>query len=79
MRLCGVCEEKLTLIGIGTGIGHRYHATIRVFQILFEFILEFAFPNGISAFACIRWIARLNNKSFNIPMKQATIIIVTGT
>lgn len=79
MRLCGICEEKLALIWIGARVCHRNHATISVFQIVFEFIFKFSAPNGIASFARASWIASLNDESFDISVEQTSIVIVTGT
>lgn len=50
-----------------------------MFKLFLKFIFELAIPYGGSSFTRIGGISGLNDEAFYVPVKQAIVIVPTGT
>lgn len=78
MRLRCVRNEELAGVRIGSAVGHRHHATLVVSQVVLEFVVKLAVPDGRAALAAAGRIARLHDEPLDVAMEQVAVVVVAG-
>lgn len=71
-------DEKLWAVGIWTGVGHREHIRLVVFEIRVEFVFEVAAPNRRAASAVSLWIACLYHELFDYSMEDVAVVVAVA-
>lgn len=79
LRLRCVRDEELTGVSSWPIVGHRNHTPFVVLQVLLQFILELPPVNRLTALSGARFVPRLHDEAFNIAVKQAVVVVITGT
>lgn len=69
------CNEKLTAIGIGPGIGHGTDSGPSVFQVACDFIFKLASVDGFATTARPRRISTLNDLIPDDAVKGNAVVI----
>lgn len=77
VRLLGVRDEELLLVGIGAAVRHRHDASAIVPILRMKFIVKSPTPNTFTAFASTRGVTSLHHKSLHVTMKYSTIVRAT--
>lgn len=76
--LGSVGKEELARVRSRPVVGHGDHAPFVVFQVLLQLVLEFASVYRLATLSGAGRVTCLYNESFDVPMKQASVVVVAG-
>jgi hypothetical protein len=74
-RMRRVRDEELREIAVGAAVGVGKNASSIMLQVFVKLVFEFP-PDRPTSLACVGVVARLNDKSLNIPEELASIVVV---
>lgn len=70
------CDEELTAIGVGAGVGHTYNSgPVVMVHPLINFICELSAPQRLTTVADAGRVSALNHKLLDNPMEDSVVVI----